>query len=454
MFKKTFKGGVHPDDGKRYAKDASYRTYLPQGELVFPMSQHIGKPAKPVVKKGDTVLAGQLIGEADGFVSANIVSSCSGTVKAVENRRTASGAKVMSVVIENDGQYTLAEGIGAERDYKTLGKEEILGSIQKAGIVGMGGAGFPVHVKLAPKNADEIRYIIANGAECEPYITCDDQLMRTKSVELAEGMRILLKLFPAAEGVFLIEENKPEAIAAMEKACAGDEKLKVHAAKCKYPQGGERSIIQVIAGIDLKLGMLPADAGCVVDNVATMYAIYQAVCKSTPLMERGFTVSGDVVKESCNLIVKIGTNMAEVLEAAGGIRDGKEAQKLLSGGPMMGMALADLNVPICKNNNALTVLGEDPVALAEQQETACLRCGRCTRVCPLGLSPQEMMDAAKRKRFVRYEKKLYGLECIACGSCTYVCPAKRPLMQTFKQTKAEIMAKKRAAQAQQGGAKK
>ena len=443
MFKKTFKGGVHPDDGKRYAKDASYRTYLPQGELVFPMSQHIGKPAKPVVKKGDMVLAGQLLGEADGFVSANIVSSCSGTVKAVENRRTASGAKVMSVVIENDGQYTLAEGIGAERDYKTLGKEEILGSIQKAGIVGMGGAGFPVHVKLAPKNADEIRYVIANGAECEPYITCDDQLMRTRSMELAEGMRILLKLFPAAEGVFLIEDNKPEAIAAMEKACAGDEKLKVHAAKCKYPQGGERSIIQVIAGIDLKLGMLPADAGCVVDNVATMYAIYQAVCKSTPLMERGFTVSGDAVKEPCNLIVKIGTNMAEVLEAAGGIRDGKEAQKLLSGGPM-----------ICKNNNALTVLGEDPVALAEQQETACLRCGRCTRVCPLGLSPQEMMDAAKRRRFVRYEKKLYGLECIACGSCTYVCPAKRPLMQTFKQTKAEIMAKKRAAQAQQGGAKK
>lgn len=454
MFKKTFKGGVHPDDGKRYAKDASYRTYLPQGELVFPMSQHIGKPAKPVVKKGDMVLAGQLLGEADGFVSANIVSSCSGTVKAVENRRTASGAKVMSVVIENDGQYTLAEGIGAERDYKTLGKEEILGSIQKAGIVGMGGAGFPVHVKLAPKNADEIRYVIANGAECEPYITCDDQLMRTRSMELADGMRILLKLFPAAEGVFLIEDNKPEAIAAMEKACAGDEKLKVHAAKCKYPQGGERSIIQVIAGIDLKLGMLPADAGCVVDNVATMYAIYQAVCKSTPLIERGFTVSGDAVKEPCNLIVKIGTNMAEVLEAAGGIQDGKEAQKLLSGGPMMGMALADLNVPICKNNNALTVLGEDPVALADQQETACLRCGRCMRVCPLGLSPQEMMDAAKRRRFVRYEKKLYGLECIACGSCTYVCPAKRPLMQTFKQTKAEIMAKKRAAQAQQGGAKK
>lgn len=318
----------------------------------------------------------------------------------------------------------------------------------------MGGAGFPVHVKLAPKNADEIRYVIANGAECEPYITCDDQLMRTRSMELADGMRILLKLFPAAEGVFLIEDNKPEAIAAMEKACAGDEKLKVHAAKCKYPQGGERSIIQVIAGIDLKLGMLPADAGCVVDNVATMYAIYQAVCKSTPLMERGFTVSGDAVKEPCNLIVKIGTNMAEVLEAAGGIRDGKEALKLLSGGPMMGMALADLNVPICKNNNALTVLGEDPVALAEQQETACLRCGRCMRVCPLGLSPQEMMDAAKRRRFVRYEKKLYGLECIACGSCTYVCPAKRPLMQTFKQTKAEIMAKKRAAQAQQGGAKK
>ena len=454
MYKKTFHGGVHPYDGKEFARDIPFQTWLPKGDLVFHLNQHIGKPAKPLVQKGDSVLAGQIIAEADGFVSANIISSVSGTVKAIEKRENVLGTTDLSIVVVNDGQYTLAEGVGTEVDPTTLTTQKILEKVKAAGIVGLGGAGFPTHVKLAPKDPTAIKYVIANGAECEPYITCDDQLMRNYADEIVGGLKIMLQLFPNAEGVVLIEENKPEAIAAMEKACAGDEKLKVHAAKCKYPQGGERSIIQVIAGIDLKLGMLPADAGCVVDNVATMYAIYQAVCKSTPLMERGFTVSGDAVKEPCNLIVKIGTNMAEVLEAAGGIRDGKEAQKLLSGGPMMGMALADLNVPICKNNNALTVLGEDPVALAEQQETACLRCGRCMRVCPLGLSPQEMMDAAKRRRFVRYEKKLYGLECIACGSCTYVCPAKRPLMQTFKQTKAEIMAKKRAAQAQQGGAKK
>lgn len=443
MFKKTFRGGVHPSEGKEYAKDVPYREYLPKGELVFPLNQHIGKPAKPIVQKGDTVLAGQCIAEADGFVSANIVSSVSGTVKGIVNHRTASGMMASSIVIENDNNYTLAEGVGTETDYTALSGQEILARIQAAGIVGMGGAGFPVHVKLAPKNPEEIRYVIANGAECEPYITCDDQLMRTKSEEIVGGLKIILTLFPNAEGVILIEENKPEAIDAMQKACCEEPKISVHVAQTKYPQGGERSIISIIAGKHLKLGMLPADAGCVVDNVATIRAIYRAVCKNEPLMERGFTVSGTAVKNPCNLMVKIGTSCAEVLEEAGGLREGVEAQKALSGGPMMGIAMATLDVPICKNNNALTVLTEDPVALAQEQQTACLRCGRCNQVCPLGLTPQMMAVAAEHKDYEKYEKKLYGLECIACGSCTYICPAKRPLMQLFKQAKAEIMAQKR-----------
>lgn len=443
MLRKTFQGGVHPADGKEFARDASYRTYLPKGDLVFPLNQHIGKPAKPVVQKGDMVLAGQLLAEADGFVSANIVSSCSGKVKGVENRKTVAGSSVPCIVVENDGNYTLAEGIGVETDTGALSSGEILDKIKAAGIIGLGGAGFPTHVKLAPKNPEEIEYVIANGAECEPYITCDDQLMRTKSKEIVEGLKIMLRLFPKAEGVVIIEENKPEAVKAMEQACAGEEKVRVQAVHTKYPQGGERSIISVVAGKHLKLGMLPADAGCVVDNVATVYAIYQAVHRSEPIMERGFTVSGDAVKNPCNLMVRIGTSFSEVLEEAGGIKEGMKAQKLLCGGPMMGIALASLDVPICKNNNALTVLSADPVAEAQKQQTTCLRCGRCNQVCPLGLTPQMMAVAAEKKNYERYEKKLYGLECIACGSCTYICPAKRPLMQLFKQAKAEIMAAKR-----------
>ena len=286
MFKKTFKGGVHPDDGKRYAKDASYRTYLPQGELVFPMSQHIGKPAKPVVKKGDMVLAGQLLGEADGFVSANIVSSCSGTVKAVENRRTASGAKVMSVVIENDGQYTLAEGIGAERDYKTLGKEEILGSIQKAGIVGMGGAGFPTHIKLAVRNPKRIRYVLINGTECEPYMTSDYRRMLESPECLVEGLRIVLSLFERATGIFAMEDNKRDAITAMQMASGSEPRMEVRVLETKYPQGAERMLIYACTGAEINTSQLPADAGCIVLNVETLHAIYEALVLGLPVTKR------------------------------------------------------------------------------------------------------------------------------------------------------------------------
>ena len=446
MKKVTFQGGVHPSDQKQFSRDIPFRVYEPKGDLVFPVSQHIGAPAVPVVKKGDEVLAGQMIAEAGGFVSANIISSCSGTVKSIEKRTTATGTKVQSIVIENDGEFRTVEGIGTEVDYKALTKEEILGKIKDAGIVGLGGAGFPTHVKLAPKNADAIEYVIANGAECEPYITCDDQLMRTRAEEIVTGMEIMLSLFPNAEGVVLIEENKPEAIAAMEKACAGHSKVRVLAVQTKYPQGGERSIITVVTGRHLKLGMLPADLGCVVDNVATIYAIYEAVCKSTPLMVKGLTVSGDAVKNPSNFLVRIGTNYAELVEAAGGIKDGVELKKAISGGPMMGFAMANLDVPVQKSNNAITLLGVDEVEKALAQSTQCIRCGRCNMACSLGLVPQMMADAALRKDYERYENKLYGMECVACGCCTFVCPAKRPLMQLFKQTKAEIMAAKRAAQ--------
>ena len=438
---KTFHGGVHPAEHKELSKESPLTQLLPKGELVYMTNQHIGKPASPVVKKGDRVLAGQIIAEAGGFVSANIVSSVSGTVKAVEPRKNASGGSAMAIVVENDGEYTLAEGVGVECDTNGLTGQEILSKVQKAGIVGMGGAGFPTHVKLTVKTPEKIDYVIANGAECEPYITCDDQLMRTKAAEIVEGMEYMLRLFPNAKGVVVVENNKPEAIAAMEQACQGHDRVYVQPVKTKYPQGGERSLITVITGKHLKLGMLPADAGCVVDNVATIYAIYRAVKFNEPLMERGFTVSGDAVQNPGNFIVKIGTSHQELVDACGGFK--QDPKKVLSGGPMMGFAMTDLEAPICKNNNALTALLVDEVQVAEEEMTACLRCGRCSRACPLGLSPQLMQVAAIRKDYERYEHKLYGLDCIGCGCCTYGCPAKRPLMQLFKTTKAEIMAMKK-----------
>ncbi len=440
MSSKTFHGGVHPDECKEYAKDIPFQPLLPTGEMVFHLNQHIGKPARPIVRKGQTVLAGEILAEADAFVSANVVSSCSGKVKAIEDRPNVLGGKDMCIVVENDGQYTMAEGIGKETDYRSLSKDEILDRIKAAGVIGMGGAGFPTHVKLMPKNPDEIRYVIANGAECEPYITCDDQLMRTKSDEIVAGLEIMVSLFPNAEGVVFLEDNKPEAAAAMRKACEGHPKLRVMTAPTKYPQGGERSIMAVVAGAHINVSMLPADVGCIVDNVATVQAVYRAVCLSEPLMERGVTVSGDGVQNPCNLMVKIGTCFEEVLAAAGGFKEGTDPEKLICGGPMMGTAMANLSAAVCRNNNALTVLVKDPLVEAEKKSTACIRCGRCNRVCPLGLTPQMMAVAAERKDYDRYEHKLYGLECIQCGSCTYVCPAKRPLMQLFKQAKAEISA--------------
>jgi len=442
--KDTFRGGVHPAERKELSRDVPLREFLPTGEMVFPLSQHIGKPAKPIVKKGDPVLVGQRIAEADGFVSAHIICSCSGTVKGIEKRRTLMGGMADCIVVDNDGQFTRAEGFGEREDTAAISNAELLWRVQNAGIVGLGGAGFPTHVKLQPKNPDAIRYVIANGAECEPYLTCNDQLMRSQADAIVEGLELVLRLFPNAEGVIAIERNKPEAIEAMRKAAEGKSRMRVLDLKTKYPQGGERSLIQVIAGVDFPISKLPADVGCIVDNVGTLYAIQRAVAFNEPLFSQVFTLSGDAAANPGNWIVRDGASFAELLQAAGGLKSGVTLKKALVGGPMMGIALGTLDVPIQKQNNGLTLMAEDANELAEAQMTACLRCGRCATVCPVGLLPQPMAEAAIAGNYERYEKKLYGLECIQCGSCTFNCPAKRPLMQIFKEAKSEILARKRA----------
>ena len=452
MVKHTFRGGVHPDGHKELSREVPLRLFDARGEMVYPLVQHIGRPAKPIVKKGDAVLVGQRIAEATGYVSAHIICSCSGTVKAVEKRRTLTGAMMECIVVDNDGLYTPIEGMGRQNDASALSREEVLQRVSDAAIVGLGGAGFPTHVKLSPQKPESIRYIIANGAECEPYLTCNDQLMRMEAPAIAEGLEIMLRLFENAEAVIAIEENKPEAIAAMRQAIEGRKRMRVQPLKAKYPQGGERSLISVIAGVDypvakLNQAILPADVGCIVENVGTVYAIQRAVVYNEPLFTHCFTLTGDAVAEPGNYIVRDGTSFAELLEAAGGLKEGLTLKKALAGGPMMGIALSSLNVPIQKQNNGLTLMAVDENEVAEDEMTSCLRCGRCTTVCPVGLMPQLMAEAVSFGNLERYEKKLYGLECMLCGSCTYICPAKRPLMQTFKQAKAEIMAARKRVQA-------
>ena len=430
----TFKGGLHPYDGKDLSKDKPITEYLPQGEMVYPLSQHIGAPAVPCVAKGDRVLVGQRIAEAGGFVSANIHSPVSGTVKAVEPRMTVSGAKVNSIIVENDGQYEQAEFMPvADRT-----PEAVIAAVREAGIVGLGGAGFPTHVKLSPKEPDKIDTIIINGAECEPYITADYRCMMEIPEQVISGLNLILSLFPKAKGVIGIEDNKPDAIAKMRELCKSESRIEVAELKTKYPQGAERSLIYAITGRAINSGMLPADAGCIVDNVATAIAIHEAVTMGKPLYERVVTVTGDAVNAPGNFKVKAGTNAAELVEAAGGFKTRPE--KVISGGPMMGMALGTLDVPCGKTFSSLLCFTKDEVAVCEPGN--CIRCGRCVEVCPAGLMPTKLSEVADHGDFALFDQ-LNGCECVECGCCSYVCPAKRRLTQSMKTGRREALALRR-----------
>ena len=431
----TFKGGVHPNDGKSLAKDKEIVELLPKGDLVYPLSQHIGAPASPIVKKGDHVLKGQMIAEAGGFVSAPIYASVSGTVKAIEPHVNPTGAKVNCIVIENDGQYEEVE-YPPVKPLSELTKEEILNMIANAGIVGMGGAGFPTRVKLSPKEPDKIDYIIANCAECEPYITADYRRMMETPELLVEGMKVILKLFDNAKGIFGVEE--PDCIAKLKELVKDEPRMEVKTLMTKYPQGAERQLIYATTGRAINSTMLPADAGCVVDNVETVISIYNAVVKGIPSMERVVTVSGDGVANPGNYKVLFGTNQRELVETAGGLKEGCE--KVISGGPMMGFAMYTLDTPITKTSSSILCLSKDEVSASTA--TACINCGRCVEACPSRIIPSRLADLAERHDEAGFVK-MNGLECVECGSCSYVCPAKRHLKQAIGSMRKTALANKK-----------
>ena len=434
----TFKGGVHPFEGKEMSKDCPVEKYFPKADLAYPLSQHIGAPAKAVVAKGDHVLAGQMIAEAGGFVSAPIHASVSGTVKGIEKRLTATGGMVDSIIVENDGLYEEVEFKPA--DPASLTREEIIGRIRDGGVVGLGGAGFPTHVKLSPKEPDKIEYILVNGAECEPYLTSDYRRMMDQPKKVVEGLKIVVGLFPNAKGCICIEDNKPDCIAKIQELVKDIPNIEVKELVTKYPQGGERTLIYAVTGREINSSMLPADAGCIVDNVETICSIYDAVALGRPIMKRIFTVTGKGINKPAHFEVCTGTDMAELIEAAGGLKE--HAGKVISGGPMMGFAMFDLHVPCVKTSSSLLCMLKDPVSEANAQQTACINCGRCVSVCPGHVIPARLATFAMRGDMESFQK-FDGMECCECGCCSYICPAKRPLTQSIKSMRKMVLASRK-----------
>ena len=410
MARLTFSGGIHPYDGKDMSKSKPIKDVDPKGELVYPLSQHIGAPARPVVAKGDHVLAGQLIAEAGGFVSAPIYASVSGIVKNIEPRRVVTGDNVMSIVIENDGAYEEVEWPAAidfdSEEYAAMTKEEKIERIRKAGIVGMGGAGFPTAVKLSPKEPDKIEYVIVNCAECEPYLTSDYRKMLEEPEKLIGGLKIALSLFDNARGILAVEDNKPDCITRLKHLTKDETKITVKALKTKYPQGSERQLIFAATGRAINSSMLPSDVGCIVNNVDTVISIYNAVMEGKPLMYRIVTVTGDAIADPRNFRVRIGTLYEELVEEAGGFKE--PPVKIVSGGPMMGFGIFDLKVPTTKTSSALLCMTKDDVSAMEP--SACINCGKCVEVCPGRVVPKKLAEYAEH-----YDEEAFvknnGMEC-------------------------------------------
>lgn len=435
MLKRFKIGGIHPHDSKFSAESAI--EVMPVGKKVYiPLAQHIGAPAMPTVAKGDKVVVGQKIGELAGFVSAAIHSSVSGTVASVEMVADGSGIKKNSVVInvEDDIWSETIDRSSTLITEITLEPKAIIEKIKESGIVGMGGATFPTHVKLSPPPGKVAEYLIINAVECEPYLTADDRVMREKAAEVVVGAEILLKALSAKKAFIGIENNKPTAIKIMNEAVAKSPNIEVVPLRVQYPQGGEKQLIDAVISRQVPSGALPIETGAVVQNVGTVLAVYEAVQKNKPLLERVVTITGQGANAPKNLLVRIGTPVSEVIEYAGGMKD--TTAKVIGGGPMMGRAMCNINAPIAKGSSGILILEDD---MARRSEAGpCISCAKCVAACPMGLEPFLISQTAKRGAYSDCEA-MYVTDCIECGSCSYSCPAKISLLDYIKVAKAEVM---------------
>ena len=440
---RTFRiGGIHPEENKLTHEVPTQVAPLPK-QAIFPLSQHIGAPAKPVVAKGDVVKVGTLLAEAGGFVSAPIYSSVSGKVLKIDSAFDASGYRKPAIIVSVEGDeweesIDRSDKLVKIEDRAELTPESIVESIKKAGITGMGGAGFPTQVKLAPKEPEKIDHILVNGAECEPYLTSDYRRMLDDSEKLIEGLRVMLKLFDNAKGILGIEDNKPDCIEKLTELTKDEPRIEVCPLMTKYPQGGERQLIYATTGRAINSKMLPADAGCIVDNVETIIAVYNAVKNGQPVLKRISTVTGDAVKNPSNILYSIGTSYQELVDAAGGFKS--QPEKIISGGPMMGFAMFSLDIPTTKTSSSILCFTHDEVAAFEPQ--ACINCGRCVEACPEQLIPSRLAKFGLHGQMDEFEK-WHGLECIECGSCSFVCPSRRQVAQPIKTMKKLVLAEKR-----------
>ena len=431
----AFFGGVHPNDMKAATNEKAIEQLAAPAEVVIPMSMHIGAPCKPIVAVGDKVTIGQKIGEPGGFVSAPIHASVSGTVKAVEPRPFSMGGTMMSVVIENDFQNTVCPDIHPVDDPDSLTPEQLVEIVKNAGIVGMGGATFPTHVKLSIPPGKKAESLIINGVECEPYLTSDHRTMLEHGEELLVGVTILMKAIAVEKAYIGIENNKPDAIAHLRKLAEGYKGIEVVPLKVKYPQGGEKQLIAAVTGREVPPPpALPIDVGAVVCNASTTYAVYQAVQKNKPLIERVVTVTGKSVKEPKNLLTRMGTPISALIEAAGGLPG--DAGKVINGGPMMGRAMVNLDSPVTKGCSGITVMsGRD----AQRREaTQCIKCAKCVSACPMGLEPYYLSKMTQKKGWDELEA-LMITSCIECGCCQASCPSYLPLLDWVRLGKQTVM---------------
>ncbi len=437
---RTFRiGGVHPDENKLSNDAVTKPAPLPK-QAIFPMGQHIGAPAKPIVKKGDKVKVGTMIAEAGGFVSAPIHSSVSGTVFKVDNAVDASGYNRPAIIINVEGdewEETIdrSDKLESLKDHPELTPEEIVNRVKAAGVVGMGGACFPTHVKLCPPPGATAEYVIINGVECEPYITSDFRLMMEKSDELIEGVRILMAAVKVHKAYIGIEDNKPEAIELLAKKLENDPEIEVVPLEKKYPQGGEKQLIDAVIGRQVPAPpAIPINVGAIVQNAGTAVAVYEAVMKRKPLFERYTTVTGKKLATPSNFLVRMGTTFGELIDLCGGMPEGDN--KVLAGGPMMGKAVNSLNVPVGKGQNSVTVLTDDDAHRKAPQP--CIRCAKCVSACPMGLEPFLLASGSALGKWDMMEQEMIT-SCIECGSCQFTCPAHRPMLDNIRKGKQTVM---------------